>query len=72
MESGKEDDGCMRVIKTIAILMFELAYGLLNAIYGPVLLDLMTQVKADLQTIVYVVTARGAGHAAGCLICESS
>lgn len=57
-------------MKTLVCLMCEMGLGLLDAMYGPMLLRLQQQVHTEFGNISYVVTARGLGHVLGCLVCE--
>lgn len=60
----------IRFLKTTVLIASYVGLGLFSGVVGPTLLDLRQQVSASFATISYVPTARGAGHAIGCLVSE--
>ena len=59
-----------RFLKTLTLYTSTLTAAILNAIVGPCLLDLRQQVKTDVRTVSFSLTAGGFGHVIGALAGE--
>lgn len=58
----------VRAAKTIAIYLSYIVLAMMNAVVGPTLLDLRTQLGRSLNEVAYIIPGRAAGFAVGSLV----